>query len=242
MYIKNKKNIKKKLNHVAIIMDGNGRWAIKKGKSRSYGHKAGLKSIQNAIHFCLLNKIKTLTLYAFSSENWNRPIFEILFLMDLFKFFLESSHLNFKTYNIRLNTIGNITYLNPILKDKIQYIERLTFKNNGLILNIAVNYGGRWDITEAVKKLMYHFKKGLFAIKDIQESSISNLLSINDLDPVDLVIRTGGEYRISNFLIWQIAYSELYFTNTLWPDFNDTVFRQAIQTYEKRERRFGCIK
>ncbi|HMI76924.1 MAG TPA: polyprenyl diphosphate synthase [Buchnera sp. (in: enterobacteria)] len=236
---KNKKNF---LNHVAIIMDGNGRWAKKNGKSRLYGHKKGLKAVYNAIQFSLLNKIKILTLYAFSSENWNRPIVEILSLMHLLNIALENDFFNLKKYNIRLKIIGNITYLHPILQNKIEYIEKLTLHNSGLILNIAINYGGRWDITEAVKKLIHHVKSGVLNINDIQENNISNLLCTHNLDPVDLVIRTGGEYRISNFLIWQIAYSEFYFTKICWPDFNDNTFSKAINVYLQRNRRFGCIK
>ena len=237
----NIKNTKNTLNHVAIIMDGNGRWAKKQGQPRLYGHQAGLKSVLRAIKFALLHKIKILTLYAFSSENWNRPISEILALMNLFDIFLEDNVLNLNKYNIRLKIIGNITYLHPILQNKIKFIEDLTLNNNSLILNIAINYGGRWDITEAVKKLVNHVIQGLLDINDIKETSISNLLSTHDLDPVDLVIRTGGEYRISNFLIWQIAYSELYFTKIFWPDFNNNIFSNAIKMYLKRDRRLGGI-
>jgi undecaprenyl diphosphate synthase len=229
--------------HVAIIMDGNGRWANKKGKMRILGHKEGFKAVKKAVKFSIMNNLKILTLYAFSSENKNRSLFEIKSLMELFFFALDSEINNFKKFNIRLKVIGDITYFNEKLQKRIYQAEKITSHNDGLILNIAANYGGRWDIIQSVKKIVDKVQKGVLKIENIQEKTITEYLSTKELLPVDLVIRTGGEKRISNFLLWEIAYSELYFTDVLWPDFNDYSFQCAIDSYISRERRFGgCEK
>ncbi|ANF17012.1 UDP pyrophosphate synthase [Buchnera aphidicola (Schlechtendalia chinensis)] len=236
------KNYKKILpKHVAIIMDGNGRWATKQGKSRIFGHQAGLRAVRKAISFSLFYKLKVLTLFAFSSENWNRPLLEIMVLMELFFFGLHSEIENFNKHNIRLKVLGDLKKFGSILRRKIFFIEKLTLNNSGLILNIAANYGGKWDIIEAVKKIVYKVKNGFLSFEDINEFSISKCLSMNDCIPIDLVIRTGGEYRLSNFFIWQIAYSELYFTNVLWPDFDRKNFEKAVISFINRKRRFGSI-
>ncbi|QCI20963.1 di-trans,poly-cis-decaprenylcistransferase [Buchnera aphidicola (Hyperomyzus lactucae)] len=228
--------------HVAIIMDGNGRWANKKGKMRILGHKEGFKAVKKAVKFSIMNNLKILTLYAFSSENWNRPVFEIKSLMELFFFALDSEINNFKKFNIRLKVIGDITHFNKKLQKRIHQVEKITLNNNGLILNIAANYGGRWDIIQSVKKIVKKVQNGVLQTEKIEEKTITQYLSTSELLPVDLVIRTGGEKRISNFLLWQIAYSELYFTDVLWPDFNDCSFQNAIDSFISRERRFGGFK
>ncbi|AHG60140.1 polyprenyl diphosphate synthase [Buchnera aphidicola] len=230
------------LRHVAIIMDGNGRWANKKGKMRVLGHKAGFEAVKKAVKFAIINNFKILTLYAFSSENWNRPLFEVKSLMKLFLFALHSEIKNLKKYNIRLKVIGDITYFDEKLQYNIHQAEKITLENNGLILNVAINYGGRWDIIQSVKKIVNQVQKGFLNVEQIKENTLSQFLSTSDLFPVDLVIRTGGEKRISNFLLWQIAYSELYFTDVLWPDFNRHIFQNAIDSFISRERRFGGFK
>lgn len=243
--LKNKEKLKEKksnLYHIAIIMDGNRRWADKKGKNRIFGHQEGFKAVKKAVRFAILKKLKILTLYAFSSENRNRSLSEIASLMELFLFALNSEKKNLNQYDIKLKVIGDITYFNKKLQCKINQVENKTFNNKGLILNIAANYSGRWDITQSVRKISNKIQKGLLRIDEIQEDIISQNLSTNKLLPVDLVIRTGGEKRISNFLLWEIAYSELYFTDVLWPDFNENIFQDAIDSFMSRERRFGGLK
>ncbi|ACL30052.1 polyprenyl diphosphate synthase [Buchnera aphidicola] len=238
----NKKNHECNPCHVAIIMDGNGRWATRQGKIRIMGHKEGFRAVKEAIKFSIANNLKILTLYAFSSENWNRPLFEIKALMELFLFALDTEIKNLKKHNIRFKVIGDITCFDKKLQNSIHYAEQITFDNTGLILNIAANYGGRWDIIESVKKIINRVQRGILDVNKIQENTISQYLSTSELLPVDLVIRTGGEKRISNFLLWQIAYSELYFTDVLWPDFNCHIFQHAIDSFVSRERRFGGFK
>ncbi|QCI22106.1 polyprenyl diphosphate synthase [Buchnera aphidicola] len=241
--LKYKEQLKEKNpHHVAIIMDGNRRWAKKKGKVCIAGHQEGFKALKKAVKFAIINNMKILTLYAFSTENRNRSTFEINALMELFLFALNNEVKNLKKYNIQLKVIGDITYFNNNLQKRINQIEKMTLKNSGLILNIAANYGGRWDIIQSVKKIIQKVQKGILNIEQIQENTLSKYLSTSNLLPVDLVIRTGGEKRISNFLLWQIAYSELYFTDVLWPDFNQYVFQNAIDFFISRERRFGGCK
>ncbi|WWP00931.1 MAG: (2E,6E)-farnesyl-diphosphate-specific ditrans,polycis-undecaprenyl-diphosphate synthase [Candidatus Dasytiphilus stammeri] len=227
------------LRHVAIIMDGNGRWATLKGKLRFMGHKAGVNSVRRAVRFAVNHKIEVLTLYAFSSENWKRPAQEVVSLMKLFLWTLENELVRLHQHNIRLCIIGDISNFNTILQDRIREAEELTKKNTGLILNIAANYGGRWDIIQGIRKIATLVKKGMIQPDQINEAIFSKYLCLHELAPVDLVIRTGGEYRISNFLLWQIAYTELYFTEVLWPDFNEQIFEGALNAFSQRERRFG---
>lgn len=226
-------------HHVAIIMDGNGRWAKRQGKLRVFGHKAGVQSVRRAVTFAASHHLNALTLYAFSSENWNRPIQEVSALMELFVHALDNEVKSLHKHNIRLRVIGDISRFSPRLQDRIRRTEQLTEHNQGLTLNIAANYGGRWDIIQGVKTLAEQVRQGTLCPEQISEDVLAQHICMNDLAPVDLVIRTGGEHRISNFLLWQIAYAELYFTDVLWPDFDDIVFEDALNAFAQRERRFG---
>ncbi|WP_105628302.1 (2E,6E)-farnesyl-diphosphate-specific ditrans,polycis-undecaprenyl-diphosphate synthase [Cronobacter malonaticus] len=225
--------------HVAIIMDGNGRWAKRQGKIRAFGHKAGAKSVRRAVSFAVNNGIEALTLYAFSSENWNRPAQEVSALMELFVWALDSEVKSLHRHNVRLRVIGDISRFNTRLQDRIHKAEALTSQNTGLTLNIAANYGGRWDIIQGVQQLAAQVQEGLLRPDQIDEEMLSKQICMHELAPVDLVIRTGGEHRISNFLLWQIAYAELYFTDVLWPDFDEQDFEGALNAFANRERRFG---
>ncbi|VFP79640.1 polyprenyl diphosphate synthase [Candidatus Erwinia haradaeae] len=239
--LKNYKPKGTKLRHVAIIMDGNGRWAHKKGKLRIFGHQAGAESVRRAINFAVSYHLDALTLYAFSSENWKRPRQEVIALLELFVRVLEKEVHNLHKNKIRLNVIGDISRFSARLQDCIRYSEKKTQHNKGLILNIAANYGGRWDIIHGVRALAAQVQDGRLRPDQIEEQTLSEHLCLNQIAPVDLVIRTGGEYRISNFLLWQVAYAEFWFTETLWPDFDEHVFERAINAFLKRERRFGCM-
>jgi len=230
---------KKLPKHVAIIMDGNGRWAESKGKHRVFGHKHGVKSLSKAISFAAEKKLQALTIYAFSSENWKRPEKEVNMLMDLFFTVLGSEVKKLHKHNIKFNVIGDVLGFSERLQKKIFQAEMLTKNNTGLVLNVAANYGGRWDITQATQKLAKLVKKGELAVEDITEERLNNEINLNQLPTVDLMIRTGGDYRISNFLLWQLAYAELYFCDVLWPDFNADVFQDALNTFSSKERRFG---
>ncbi|WMY94777.1 MAG: polyprenyl diphosphate synthase [Arsenophonus sp.] len=225
--------------HVAIIMDGNGRWAKKHGKLRFKGHIAGTEAAKKAIKFALENKIQSLTLYAFSSENWNRPKTEVSALMELFTRYLGNAIQNLNIHNIKLTIIGDTSKFKIKLKNLIKNAISVTEKNTGLQLNIAANYGGRWDITHGMRLIAEKIKKGTLLPENINEETVNKCISLHDQPMVDLVIRTGKEYRISNFLLWQIAYAEFYFTDILWPDFDEIAFRSAITAFSNRERRFG---
>lgn len=225
--------------HVAIIMDGNGRWAKQQGKLRIFGHQNGVKAVRSAVNFAARHQIKVLTLYAFSSENWNRPENEVSALMSLFMQALDSEVKKLHKNNIRLNIIGDKSAFSTSLQQRIAQSEALTANNSGLTLNIAANYGGYWDILHAAKTLAAQVKQGEISLEEISHSRFQQALSTGDQPQVDLLIRTSGEQRISNFLLWQIAYAELYFTPVLWPDFNEQVFSEAILAYQQRDRRFG---
>jgi len=225
--------------HVAIIMDGNGRWAKEKGKHRTFGHKSGVKAVRASVSYALKNGVKVLTLFAFSSENWNRPTEEIGVLMELFKMVLGSEVKKLHKNNVSLRIIGDTSRFDSKLIKKIRDAETLTEKNDALILNVAANYGGRWDIVNATKELITHVQAGKIDIADVDESTFTRFISTANLPVVDLLIRTGGEQRISNFLLWQIAYAELYFSNDFWPDFNEAAFQVAVQAFTDRQRRFG---
>ena len=225
--------------HVAIIMDGNGRWAESKDKHRVFGHKEGVKSLRKAVSFAGENNIQGLTLFAFSSENWQRPAKEVDMLMDLFFTVLGSEVKKLNKHNVKLQIIGEVSGFSDPLQKKIAAAEKLTENNTGLVLNIAANYGGRWDITETTKKLAIRVAAGELAADDIDEALISKTMSLHNLPAVDLMIRTGGEQRISNFLLWQLAYAELYFTDLLWPDFDAHSFQKALDFFSGKERRFG---
>lgn len=226
--------------HVAIIMDGNGRWAQAKGKPRVFGHKKGVESVRNAVKFCRQLNIESLTLFAFSSENWRRPEQEVSTLMELFMFVLTNEVKKLDKNNVKLKVIGDISRFSEKLQKSVAKAEKMTMNNTGLTLNIAANYGGQWDIANAAKQLAKQVENGEIAADDIDETKLSQYISMQEQAPLDLLIRTGGDLRISNFLLWQAAYAELYFTDTLWPDFNEQAFADAIACYVSRERRFGC--
>lgn len=228
--------------HVAIIMDGNGRWAKQQGKMRIFGHKNGVSAVRQAVAYARKVGIKVLTLYAFSSENWNRPQQEVSALMTLFMQALEREVKKLHKNNIRLQIIGDVAGFSASLQEKITHAEKLTENNTALTLNIAANYGGCWDIVQAARALAEQVKENRLAVSEITETLFQRYLVTQDQPPVDLLIRTSGEQRISNFLLWQIAYAELYFSDVLWPDFNEQEFHQAIMAYQQRHRRFGSTE
>ena len=224
-----------KPQHIAIIMDGNGRWAKKRLLPRISGHRRGLETVKMVITQCQKLNIPFLTLFAFSTENWLRPTQEVDFLMSLFQDSIKKESSSLIKNNIRFKLIGDRKPFPKKLIDKIKDLENLTEKNTGLTLSIAINYGGRWDIVNAVNE---YRKKNHFKKPFTQKNLIQNL-SLNFAPDPDLLIRTGGEKRISNFLIWQFSYTELYFTEILWPDFNEKAFTSALIEFQKRERRYG---
>ncbi|OCG61624.1 di-trans,poly-cis-decaprenylcistransferase [Gilliamella sp. wkB18] len=228
-------------SHVAIIMDGNGRWAKQRNQLRVVGHRAGLKTVRKIVMHAASIGVKVLTLYAFSSENWKRSSSEVSALISLFIYALNREMKTLNKNNIRLNIIGDISRFNDQLQTMIINSEALTKNNSGLVLNIAANYGGRWDILHSAKNIAKQVMQGELMVDEITEDRFGLEMCMSDQPEVDLVIRTGGEYRISNFLLWQIAYAELYFTDVLWPDFNQVLFDEAINEFNTRERRFGGI-
>ncbi|MBN2730844.1 MAG: isoprenyl transferase [Balneolaceae bacterium] len=228
--------------HVAIIMDGNGRWAKRKGNMRSFGHKAGVDSVRDITEACAQIGVKYLTLYTFSTENWNRPKAEVNALMHILVRTLRKEADNLNENNIKLATIGQTDRFPDKCQQKLREVIELTKDNDGLHLCLALSYSGRWDITEAVKKLAMQVKEGTLDPKDIDDKLIDNQLSTAAIPDPDLIIRTSGEYRISNFLLWQLAYSELFITETYWPDFRRDELYKAISSYQKRDRRFGALK
>lgn len=225
--------------HVAIIMDGNGRWAKQRGKVRTSGHKAGAEAVRRAVAFARRNGIESLTLFAFSSENWNRPATEVSLLMELFMSVLKKEVMKLDENNIRLRIIGDKSRFSKRLQKQIEKAEEKTAGNDQLTLNIAANYGGQWDITQACQSLAHEVERGEVKVADITEQVLSEKLMLSGQATPDLLIRTGGERRISNFLLWQLAYAELFFSPVLWPDFDDTTFAEAINDFAQRERRFG---
>lgn len=225
--------------HVAIIMDGNGRWARKRHLPRFAGHKAGVEAVRDVVRACGENGIQVLTLFAFSSENWRRPQKEVGLLMDLFLTALEHEVKKLHKNKVQLRIIGNTSAFPDKIRKRIHEAESLTTGNNQLVLNIAANYGGKWDITQAVRKLANKVQQGELTPEQIDDEQIACHLSMQDLPEPDLFIRTGGEQRISNFLIWQLAYTELYFTDILWPDFDRVELEKALDSFSRRQRRFG---
>lgn len=225
--------------HVAIIMDGNGRWAKKRFLPRFAGHQKGIESVRAVIKSCVKHNIEVLTLFAFSSENWRRPKEEVNALMKLFIKALQNEVSELHENNIRLCFIGARDGFSEQLQILIDNAEKLTVHNTGLNLVIAANYGGRWDIAQAAKKLAEQVQMGKLQLEEIDEEKLSHVLSLSDLPAPDLFIRTGGEQRISNFLLWQLAYAEMYFSDVLWPDFNEKIFEEALTSFAKRQRRFG---
>jgi len=232
----NKGNLPK---HVAIIMDGNGRWAKQKGLPRIAGHKAGVKALQKIVNFSAIKGIKVLTVYAFSSENWKRPRTEVSMLMELFNTSLQQRFKDLHDNNVRLRFIGDLSLFPAKLRESMADAENLTANNTGLVLAVAVNYGGRWDIANAFKELYKKINDGAMKLEDINEALIGEFMCLFDLPEPDLFIRTGGEMRISNYLLWQLAYTELYFDDCLWPDFDTVSLEKAFKWYFGRERRFG---
>ena len=227
--------------HVAIIMDGNGRWAKKIGKKRVFGHKNGTNSVRECIDASIKIGVKNLTLYVFSTENWNRPKLEVNALMHLLTYTLEKEKDSLIKNNIKVNVIGDLESLENEPKTKLKDIISSTTDNDKLNLNLAISYGSRQEILNAFKELSNKVKNNIISIKNIDEKIINEHLYTRNLPNVDLLIRTGGEKRVSNFLLWQIAYAEMYFTEILWPDFKEKDFLNAIVNYQNRERRFGKI-
>lgn len=225
--------------HVAIIMDGNGRWAQQKGKLRTFGHKAGVDAVRSSVSLARKLGIKSLTLFAFSSENWQRPKDEVNVLMQLFSMVLKSEVKKLNKNDIRLKVIGDMSAFDTKLQEKIKNAEALTANNQSLTLNIAANYGGRWDIINATRRIAKKIEQQQITLNDINEDLFNQNISTAGLPELDLLIRTGGDHRVSNFLLWQCAYAEFYFTDVLWPDFNEEVFNLAIADFANRQRRFG---
>ncbi len=232
----NKDNLPK---HLAIIMDGNGRWAKQKGMLRAFGHEKGTKSVRIVVEACAKLGIENLTLYAFSTENWNRPKLEVDTLMKLLISSLKGELKTLQNNDIRLNSIGNLDNLPSSVKKELMEVIEKTKDNKRMTLTLALSYGSREEIVTAVKNISDKVKNNIISITDIDESIINQHLYTHNLPDVDLVIRTSGEHRISNFLLWQIAYAEFYFTDVLWPDFREKDLYDAIISYQKRERRFG---
>ena len=223
--------------HIAIIMDGNGRWATERGKERSYGHQAGVESVRRITSECVRLGVKYLTLYTFSTENWNRPADEVAALMGLVLTALEDEI--FMKNNVRFRVIGDIDRLPAQVRAKLGETMEHTKDNSAMTMVVALSYSSKWEITNAVKNIAAEVKDGKLAIDAIDENTVSSHMQTCFMPDPDLLIRTGGEVRISNYLLWQIAYSELYFCDTYWPDFNEQCLREAIVSYQKRQRRFG---
>ncbi|KGK42508.1 farnesyl-diphosphate synthase [Nitrincola sp. A-D6] len=225
--------------HVAIIMDGNNRWAKQRHLPGVAGHKAGVSSVRQTIEGCVEQGVEVLTLFAFSSENWKRPEGEVRGLMDLFMLSLDREVKKLHRHGIRLNIIGDRQRFSARLQQKMAAAEALTAGNEGLVLNIAANYGGRWDIVQAARQVAQSCLEGELQLSDLDESMFDGFTTLAGLPEPDLCIRTGGEQRISNFLIWQMAYTELYFCDCYWPDFGKVELGKAIESFASRQRRFG---
>jgi undecaprenyl diphosphate synthase len=232
-------NLEKLPRHVAVIMDGNGRWAEKRGNQRIFGHKNAVTAVRDTVEACAELGIQYLTLYAFSTENWKRPKSEVEALMSLLVSTIHSETKTLLENNIRLRTIGNIQSLPEKVQEQLMQAKTMTAGNTGLNLVLALSYGSRWEILNAIKKLAADIGEGKVQPDEVNESVFSQYLDTTEIPDPELVIRTSGEYRISNFLLWQIAYAELYFTPTLWPDFRRDHLYTAILSYQNRERRFG---
>jgi undecaprenyl diphosphate synthase len=225
--------------HIAIVMDGNGRWARARHRPRSFGHNAGRKAVRGTIESCIREGIEALTLFAFSSENWQRPKEEVGALMSLFVRALDKEVDELHANGVRLRFIGDLAAFDAPLRQRMQASMQRTAGNQRLQVNIAVNYGGRWDIVQACREVAAAVARGELDASQIDENRLAQWMTLAELPPLDLFIRTGGEYRISNFLLWQVAYAELYFTDTLWPDFDQACLRRALEDYARRERRYG---
>lgn len=228
--------------HVAVIMDGNGRWAKKRMMPRNYGHAQGAKALEDICENCDMLGIKYLTVYAFSTENWKRSVEEVSGIMNLFRKYLVNSIERSNNANMKVNIIGRRDRLDEDILAKIDELEKSTANNTGLCFNIAINYGGRDEIVRAASEIAEKVKAGELKTEDIDEARFSSYLDTRDIPDPDLLIRTSGEERLSNFLLWQLAYSEFYFTDVLWPDFDMEALVDAVRYYNKRERRFGDAK
>jgi undecaprenyl diphosphate synthase len=225
--------------HIAIVMDGNGRWAKARLRPRSFGHNAGRKAVREVVEGCLRQGVEALTLFAFSSENWRRPDEEVGALMELFLRALDKEVDELHQQGVRLRFVGDLTAFNAELRKRMEAAMTRTAGNDKLALNVAVNYGGRWDIVQAARQAALAVARGELAADAIDETHLGHWMSLAGQPPLDLFIRTGGEVRVSNFLLWQIAYAELYFTDTLWPDFDQDALARAIEDFARRERRYG---
>lgn len=232
-------DINKTPSHIAIIMDGNGRWAKERGEKRTYGHSQGVKAVKRTVEAAVELGINYLTLYTFSTENWNRPKHEVALLMKLLVKSLNKELDSFMKHNIRLNTIGAIEMLPPKAFKELQKVLNKTSSNDGMTLTLALSYGSRSELVQAIRKIADNVKNNIISSEKIDESIINTHLYTHNLPDVDLLIRTSGEHRISNFMLWQIAYAELYFINEYWPDFSKEELIKAIVSYQNRERRFG---
>lgn len=226
-------------HHIAIIMDGNGRWAKSRGRNRTFGHIKGSRQAKKIIEECVRLGVKQLSLYAFSVENWNRPQTEVAFLMRMLQRYIQKEKQNLLKQNIRFGTFGDISRLPSNVVEEVEDLKLLTRNNSGMFLNLALNYSGRQEILTATKSIVNAITNGQLKIENLTESVFSTFLETASIKDPDLVIRTSGEYRLSNFMVWQSAYSEFYITPTLWPDFSESDLHLAILNYSKRQRRFG---
>ncbi|TAN07306.1 MAG: di-trans,poly-cis-decaprenylcistransferase [Rhodanobacteraceae bacterium] len=226
--------------HIAIVMDGNGRWARRRARPRSFGHRAGQKAVRATVKYCLQRGVDVLTLFAFSSENWKRPSVEVGALMDLFLRALDKEIDELHANAVRVRFFGNLAAFSDTLRTRMQAAAVRTAGNARLTLNVCVSYGGRWDIARAIRLAAEAATRGELDPAAITEDTVAPYFCLADVPPPDLFIRTGGEHRISNFLLWQLAYTELYFTDTLWPDVDAAELDRALADYAHRERRFGC--
>ncbi len=227
--------------HLAIVMDGNGRWAMRRGKPRTYGHQSGSEALKRTIEAVMRRGIPILTVFAFSCENWSRPRAEVRKLLDLFLKALNKDVQELHEHGVRINFIGDRSVFNRTLREGMAQAEQLTCSNTRLQLNVAVNYSGRSDIVQAAQRIAAAAATGTLAAEDLSEEHLNQELTLAHLPPPDLFIRTGGEKRLSNFLLWQIAYTELYFSDVLWPDFGAEALEQALIDFSGRERRFGGL-
>lgn len=225
--------------HVAIVMDGNGRWAKARFMPRLIGHQRGVEAVRKVIRACNQSGVECLTLFAFSSENWKRPVEEVSGLMSLFMLVLERETAGLIRHNVRMRFIGDRSAFSSSLQEKINHVEQQTSHCSGMMLLIAANYGGRWDILQATQKLLAQVISGELAANQLTERALDEHMATFGLPEPDLFIRTGGEQRISNFLLWQLAYTELYFTDKLWPEFDEQALQEAFKVYASRQRRFG---
>ncbi|CAM4427079.1 MAG: Ditrans,polycis-undecaprenyl-diphosphate synthase ((2E,6E)-farnesyl-diphosphate specific) [Legionella sp.] len=227
--------------HIAIVMDGNGRWAENQGLPRIEGHQAGVESVRKMIRTCMEKKVACLSLFAFSSENWARPTEEVSFLMELFIESLRRELSELNQNGVRMCFTGDRSLLSPALQQQMREAESVTADNAQLTLNLVVNYGGKWDLVTAAKKAVQAVAQGQITLEELDEARFSSYLDTANLPDPDLFIRTSGELRISNFFLWQLAYTELYFTDVHWPDFGEEEFEKALASFSKRKRRFGQI-